>query len=100
MGGTRARRGATATSQTQRRAWEGPVDARGRAGWGVRRSFLASLGRLGWRGRAGGRLGVGRSSFLLGSDLADRWPLEREALGVVDEPIEDGIGEGRLADDL
>jgi len=49
---------------------------------------MASFAGLWRRGRAA-RFG-----------FAHRWPVEIEAVGVVDEAVEDGIGEGRLADHL
>ena len=43
------------------------------------------------------RLGLGLRA---GLELAHRRPVEREPIGVVDDAIEDGVGEGGLADDL
>ena len=62
-------------------AWEGPV---GNPGW-----------------RSGSLRGL-RSDVaaVLGAGLAQRRPVEGDAVGVVDEPVEDGVGEGGLADDL
>ena len=42
----------------------------------------------------------GRLSRLIGFELAHRRPFEREPIGVVNDAIEDGVGEGWLADDL
>jgi hypothetical protein len=36
----------------------------------------------------------------LGGDLAHAVSLQGEALSVVDEPVEDGIGDGWVGDDL
>jgi hypothetical protein len=36
----------------------------------------------------------------LGGDLSHAVSLECEAVGVVDEPVEDGVGDGGIGDDL
>ena len=37
---------------------------------------------------------------MLGGDLSEAFAFEGEPVSVVDEAIEDGIGQGRVADDL
>ena len=44
---------------------------------------------------------VRSSGGLLSSDLsAQRVALELEAMGIVDDAVEDGVGDGRFADDV
>ncbi len=44
---------------------------------------------------------VGHGGFRFGClGIAHRWSVEREAIGVVDEAVEDGISKGRFVDDL
>src|SRR5207253_10734795 len=77
----------------------------GRAGSWARRSYLTSFCRLGClrapapRGflRGWSRLGL---RLLGGLELAHRWPVQFQPIGVMDDAIEDGVGEGRLTDDL
>lgn len=49
-------------------------------------------------------MGSGRGgdvkSVALGSDLAHAFSFQDEAVGVVDEAIEDGVGQCRIADDV
>ena len=91
IGGARARREVTATSQTQRRAWA--------SRW-AQCSFFRSCCRFreccGHRirhvrprrgGIQPGRLGI-----------AHRWTIERKTIGVVHEAVEDGVGEGRITE--
>jgi hypothetical protein len=84
---------------TQQRAREVPVDPRGRpVGWRCA-SFLCSLEGLGI-GCGGCR---GRCCWLAcfgGFDFAHRWPVEFEAVGVVDDAVQDGVAESELANDL
>src|SRR5215510_1678220 len=83
------------TSQTQRRAWEVPVGPRGWARCPVHSSFLGSLGCLDGafrdRVRFGGPDGFGG---------AQRRSVEIQPVGGVHEAIEDGIGDGRIWDQL
>src|SRR5712691_44413 len=46
--------------------------------------------------RCAGSSGVGFGRLLLAQAVA----LELQAMGVVDDPVEDGVGEGRLADQV
>ena len=80
MGGSRARRGVPISGLTRRRAREGPVDARGRASGGARRSW------------------PGLGERVAGLELAHRGAVEVEATGGVDQAVEDGVGEGGLVD--
>jgi hypothetical protein len=43
---------------------------------------------------------VGLRIVAMRGDLSHAVSLECEAVGVVDEPIEDGVGDGRVSDDL
>ena len=38
--------------------------------------------------------------MLVGFELAHGWPVQFQPIGIVDDAIEDGVGEGRLADDI
>jgi hypothetical protein len=80
---------------TRRRAREVPVDPRGRAGGGTGRSFPSPLPLL-LIDRSTCHRGLRVSCFR----LAYGWPIELEAVGVVDDAVENGIGECWLADDL
>src|SRR6202795_2225256 len=77
MEGTRARR-AVPSRATERRAWGGAVDARGRSGHG------------------------GSCSRAFGSDetAAQGRPFELDAMGAVDDAIKDRVGQGGIADYL
>ena len=46
---------------------------------------------------AGSSLGF---CLVVGFELAHGWPVQFQPIGVVDDAIEDGVGEGRLADDI
>ena len=43
---------------------------------------------------------IGGLDMLRRIRIAQRWPVQSKSAGVVHEPIEDGVGEGRLGDDL
>jgi hypothetical protein len=86
IGGGRARREVTATSQTQRRAW---------ASRRARCSFLRSCRRF--RDRRIRRARPGRRGIRLGRlGIAHRWPIERKTMGIMHEAVEDRVGEGRI----
>ena len=84
-------------SPTQRRAREVPVDPRGRAGRGEQRSFPRRLCLL--RRRVDRRVG-GVSIDFGRLDLAHRGPIQVKAVSVVDDAVEDGIGEGGLGNNF
>jgi hypothetical protein len=103
----RARRGVP-SRLTQRRAREVPVDPPGRpAGWAPR-SFLVSFCWLGWRTNAPGcflrgwsSLGVGLlrvSRSIGGFELAHGRPVQFQPIGIVDDAIQDGVGERRVGE--
>ena len=48
----------------------------------------------------GSGCGGGVKSVALGGELAHAFPFQDEAVGVVDEAVEDGVGQRRIADDV
>src|SRR5262249_33406873 len=97
MGGAHARRGVTPRSQRSDARGRSPVGPRGRARRPVDSSFLGSLGCLDGECRGHDRVRFGGPDGFGG---AQRRSVEIQTVGGVHEAIEDGIGDGRIGDQL